>query len=638
MKQKVLLCLLMCLFLGNLAFAQIGIGLPCTQPLVKSAGLSPQVLCSQPRPTPTPAPTPTPTVSVGFLLPKYLVVSVLYAPPGSKSSVTYTDSSVLGTTFSLENTFTSDTSLTASISDKVSMPGYFDLNLTATRSSDYSQVNDSTNTLAITDTETLAHSIPGPASSAVGLDHDEDLIYVWLNPVAALQFNSPTSLTWNGFAFDERDLARNGPDVVPIALKYLVGRAPMPSSLLGSIARAWAPRVLCTPASDPQCGPDGTAPPGLNANDLAAIAKADPFSDPNYVIDLPINAQCTVDSRFCLSGSQQMPYSFAGPGGQPLTTSLQLIHQESNTGAISASASDKESFSLEADASGGFFNSVSLKLTAQTSATLTSKHSNSNVSTTTRTANVSITGPASTDNYNGPIEFNVFQDSLYGSFMFGPVLEPTFRVVASPSLSVVQGSCISSLVSISPLVSNLTPTVNLSATGLPANATATFSPTTVSGAGSSTMTVCATTSTPVGSSTLSVTGIQGQEIETQPFTLAVTPQPDFSISVSPASAIEFLGTSNTFTITTSALGGFNGVETLSVAGVPSGATARFVDPSITGSGTTGLVISTTSTTAAGTYTITITGTSGTKSHSAVLNLGLKTSSPPCPHVPCTVAN
>jgi hypothetical protein len=220
--------------------------------------------------------------------------------------------------------------------------------------------------------------------------------------------------------------------------------------------------------------------------------------------------------------------------------------------------------------------------------------------------------------------------------MFGPVFAPTFRLVLSPSQTAVQGTCTSSVVSVSPLVSGLTNVVNLSVTGLPANASASFNPATIVGAGSSTMTVCAAISTPVGSSTPAVTGTQGQEVETQPITFAVTPLPDFSISASPSSQSAFQGTSSTFNISTSVVGGFNGVETLSMSGLPPGATARFLSPSITGAGSSAFVTTTSSTTPAGNYTITITGTSGALSHSTAVGLMVKMSTPVCTHLPCTV--
>src|SRR5262249_7051936 len=52
--------------------------------------------------TPTPTPTPTP---VGNLNPKYIVLSVIYAPPGQKSSVDYGTSTMIGTGASFDNSF-----------------------------------------------------------------------------------------------------------------------------------------------------------------------------------------------------------------------------------------------------------------------------------------------------------------------------------------------------------------------------------------------------------------------------------------------------------------------------------------------------------------------------------------------------
>jgi hypothetical protein len=33
----------------------------------------------------------------------------------------------------------------------------------------------------------------------------------------------------------------------------------------------------------------------------------------------------------------------------------------------------------------------------------------------------SVTGPQSSDNYTGPVSFQVYRDNIYGSFMFYPL-------------------------------------------------------------------------------------------------------------------------------------------------------------------------------------------------------------------------
>jgi hypothetical protein len=96
--------------------------------------------------------------------------------------------------------------------------------------------------------------------------------------------------------------------------------------------------------------------------------------------------------------------------------------------------------------------------------------------------------------------------------------------------------------------------------------------------------------------------------------------PDFSIAASPASQTVTQGGGTSYTATITASGGFTGVVSFSVSGLPSGASASFNPISVTGSGSSTMSVSTSSTTPAGTYTLTITGTSGTLSHSKTVTL------------------
>jgi hypothetical protein len=96
--------------------------------------------------------------------------------------------------------------------------------------------------------------------------------------------------------------------------------------------------------------------------------------------------------------------------------------------------------------------------------------------------------------------------------------------------------------------------------------------------------------------------------------------PDFSITATPASQTVTAGAGTSYTATVAASGGFTGVVTFSVSGLPSGASASFNPTSVTGSGSSTMSVSTSTTTPAGTYTLTITGTSGTLSHSTTVKL------------------
>jgi hypothetical protein len=101
---------------------------------------------------------------------------------------------------------------------------------------------------------------------------------------------------------------------------------------------------------------------------------------------------------------------------------------------------------------------------------------------------------------------------------------------------------------------------------------------------------------------------------------AGAPTPDFSITATPASQTVTAGAGTSYTATVAASGGFTGVVSFSVSGLPSGASASFNPTSVTGSGSSTLSVSTSTTTPAGTYTLTVTGTSGTLSHSTTVRL------------------
>lgn len=101
---------------------------------------------------------------------------------------------------------------------------------------------------------------------------------------------------------------------------------------------------------------------------------------------------------------------------------------------------------------------------------------------------------------------------------------------------------------------------------------------------------------------------------------ATTPTPDFTIAASPNSQTVTAGCGTSYTTTITAVNGFTGTVSLSVSGLPSGATGSFNPTSVAGSGNSTLSVSTSSTTPAGTYTLTITGASGSLTHSASVTL------------------
>ena len=67
---------------------------------------------------------------------------------------------------------------------------------------------------------------------------------------------------------------------------------------------------------------------------------------------------------------------------------------------------------------------------------------------------------------------------------------------------------------------------------------------------------------------------------------------DFWVAATPATQTVFTGNSTSFTVTLASSGGFSGTSTLSVSGLPAGATGTFAPAAVTGSGTSTLTIDT----------------------------------------------
>lgn len=89
------------------------------------------------------------------------------------------------------------------------------------------------------------------------------------------------------------------------------------------------------------------------------------------------------------------------------------------------------------------------------------------------------------------------------------------------------------------------------------------------------------------------------------------PPPDFGITVSPATLSIAPGNCGTVTVTVSPIGGFSGAVSFGASGAPTGVTATFTNNTLS------LCAATTAT---GSGNVTITGTSGTLSHSATVGV------------------
>ena len=106
--------------------------------------------------------------------------------------------------------------------------------------------------------------------------------------------------------------------------------------------------------------------------------------------------------------------------------------------------------------------------------------------------------------------------------------------------------------------------------------------------------------------------------------------PDFAISASPASPESIVaGSTATTTVTLAPANGFSATVTLSCSGLPTGASCSFTPPAIPGgSGTSTVTFATGTSTPAGTYFVSIVGTSATRTHATLKMLTVTSATPP----------
>jgi len=203
----------------------------------------------------------------------------------------------------------------------------------------------------------------------------------------------------------------------------------------------------------------------------------------------------------------------------------------------------------------------------------------------------------------------------------GPPPAPDFSLAITPSsATAAQGASASYTVNIT-RTGGFTGGVTFSISGLPAGAGGTFNPSPAAGA-SSALTVTTSATTPTGSYVFTVTGVSGTLTHTATATLVVQPPapPDFSLSISPASVtVPRAGGTATYTVTITRTGGFTTAVTLSVTGLPPGASGSF-SPNPASGTSSALTVTVAESTARGTYPFTVNGTGGPLTRTATATL------------------
>jgi len=311
----------------------------------------------------------------------------------------------------------------------------------------------------------------------------------------------------------------------------------------------------------------------------------------------------------------------------PLGSATPSFSLSTSPGTQTVTAGNSTTYTTNVTAAGGFSGAVALSVSGlPAGATGTfSPATVTGAGSSTLTVTTSSSTPAGSSAFTITGTSGSLTSTSTATLTVNAVAQPTYTVSATPGTrSVVAGSSTTYTTNIA-VSGGFSSAVNLSVSGLPSGATGTFSPATVTGAGSSTLTVTTSSSTPAASSTLTITGTSGATTKTATTTLTVTApaQPTFTLSASPSTQTVVPGGSTSFTTSITASGGFTDTVTLSVGGLPAGATGTFSPATISGgSGSSTLTVTTTSGTPLGSSTLTITGTSSTVTQSTTATLSV----------------
>lgn len=317
----------------------------------------------------------------GILYPKYVVLTVVYAPPGtqsgkSSSSVVYGSGSTAGTTTSASNSFKQNYSVS------VTAGGGFLGSVEATAGFGYGKTSTDSKSLDIKKTANLTIQDGGPGID--GVDHDHDLIYLWLNPAISVSL-TPEAASWT----------LTGTQSASIQYVY-VGWLKHPDTMPLGVKQALQSH-------------------NITEQDFPDIMARDPYANGNPSLNTVRYQQLYTT----------FPYEPPYASGDPVPT-LTFNVTNAATSTTGTSAQDSYKVSLSIKAGVDFLGMAKSSLKTDDSWEWTNTSSKSDSSGSSQSATVTVGGPAF--GYSGPTEMAVYYDSIYKTFFFQPInYAPTMK-------------------------------------------------------------------------------------------------------------------------------------------------------------------------------------------------------------------
>ena len=312
-------------------------------------------------------------VAYGQVWPAYHLLTVLYAPPGTKGSksssqVSYASGSTTGTTDSISNSFKDG--IDVSVSAGLNIPDI--VNIEVSGDFNASQTSTTTSQVNITKGANNVINVTGPNTD--GINHGNDLFYLWLNPQLNMTIDHLGNVAW--------EIGVNGQDML---IQYVYAE--------------WL--------KDPSLMPPGTAhalaAAGLTTADYPYLLACNPFSTGATAID---------PNRF-VPTTHSFPYEPPATAGATVPTITYTL-TSSTTATNIQEVQTKYTASVTVSTGFDFIFKDTVKVTGSLEWTNTSTSTQTTGST--QQASVTVGGPAF--GYTGPTDVLVYWDTVYQSFMF----------------------------------------------------------------------------------------------------------------------------------------------------------------------------------------------------------------------------
>lgn len=255
-------------------------------------------------------------------------------------------------------------------------------------------------------------------------------------------------------------------------------------------------------------------------------------------------------------------------GGRTRATAVWLVVSDFALKATAATATPGSSASstITVVPKNGFTSAVDLGVSGLPAGTTASFSTTPATSSSTLTLQTSSATPAGT--YQVQVTGTVGTLSHVATVQ----LAVTDFALSASAANVVQGTGATSTVTIASQSGFASP-VSLSVSGLPAGTTATFDPNPATT--SSTLTLQTSSASLLGTYQVQVSGVAGSLTRNCTLPLAVAPPPDFQVAVDPPSLQAVTGGQASYTVTIPTAGSFAQQISLSVTGLPPGATYSF---------------------------------------------------------------